>query len=78
MVYKPLDEKTYLQYLRIVGWTLKKGGKDWSLYDEKDVYVCTIKIAHGSRTKNEVIAHSVKKTENEFKDRGLKWPPSKK
>jgi len=39
--------------------------------------ICSIKISHGN-TKQEVIAPCVHRTEKEFKQRGLKWPPSKK
>ncbi len=78
MVYKPLDEKTYLQYLKIVGWSLKKGSVDYKLHDENGTFVCAIKISHGKKTKQEVVARSVHKTEQEFKERGLVWPPKKK
>lgn len=78
MVYKPLDEHVYLKYLKVVNWSLKKGGIDYNLYDENGVFICTIKIAHGKGKKKEVIAHSVHKTEQKFKEKGLKWPPKKK
>lgn len=78
MVYKPLDEKIYLQYLKIAGWSLKKGSIDYKLYDENGNFVCAIKISHGKKTKQEVVARSVHRTEQEFKGRGLKWPPKKK
>lgn len=78
MVYKPLDVKTYLKYLRLVGWGLKKGSVDWNLLDGNRNFLCSIKIAHGSCTKEEVIARSVHRTEQEFKKRGLSWPPQKK
>lgn len=78
MVYKPLDEKTYRQYLKIVGWSLDKGSIDYKLYDEKGHFVCAIKISHGKKTKQEVVARSVQRTEQEFKSRGLIWPPKKK
>lgn len=78
MPYKPLEEKTYRQYIKIVGWSLIKGGFDYNLYDEKGDFVCSIKIAHGKNTKQEVVAISVQKTEKAFKKRGLTWPPKKK
>jgi len=77
MVYKPLDEKKYLSYLRMVGWTLEKG-IDWKLRDESGHFICTIKISHSKRGKQEVVAHSVHKTKQEFTERGLSWPPQKK
>lgn len=77
MVYKPLDEKTYLRHLRSVGWNLKKGKIDHKLYDEHDKFVCSIKISHG-KTKQEIVARSIHRTEQEFKGRGLAWPPKKK
>ncbi len=46
MVYKLLDEKSYLQYLKLVGWRLKKGSVDYKLYDENGTFVCAIKISH--------------------------------
>lgn len=78
MTFKPLDEKTYLRYLRIVGWSLRKGSIDYKLYDDTDKFVCAIKISHGKKTKEEVVAMSVQKTAREFKERGLLWPPRKK
>ncbi len=78
MVYKPLEVRTYTKYLRLEGWRLEKGSVDWCLLDKNDAFVCAIKIAHGKRTKEEVVAYSVHKTEQEFKKRGLAWPPKKK
>jgi len=78
MVYKPLDENTYLKYLKAAGWVLEKGGIDYNLYDEKDIFLCSIKISHGKGKKREVVAHSVHKTEQKFKEKGLQWPPKKK
>ena len=62
----------------MVGFSLKKGGIDWNLYDENGDLLCSIKIAHGKNTKGEVVAHSVHKTERIFKEKGLSWPPKKK
>lgn len=79
MAYKPMEEKEYRKLFRIVRWSLLKSGFDYNLLDEKGKYVCSIKITHGKNTKGgETIAHCVKKTEKEFKQRGLKWPPKKK
>ena len=47
MAFKPMEESTYIAYLRIVGWSLAKAGIDYSLFDEKGTFVCTIKIGHG-------------------------------
>lgn len=46
MPYKPIEESAYLEYLKIVGWRLVKGGIDYNLFDEKNLFLCTIKIAH--------------------------------
>ena len=78
MVYKPLDRKRFLQYIKSVGWNLEKGGIDWNLYDEKNVFLCSIKIAHGKNTREEVIANSVDKVKKIFKEREWSWPPKKK
>lgn len=78
MTYKPLPVKKYLQYIRIAGWKLEKGKIDWNLYNDRDIFICSIKIAHGKNTTQEVIADSVKKTQRAFEERGLKWPPLKK
>jgi hypothetical protein len=78
VTYKPLDEKTYLSHLRIVGWHLKKGHVDWNLVDEHGAFICTIKIAHGKKIEKGVVARSVHRTEKEFKKRGWAWPPRKK
>jgi len=78
MVYTPLDESTYLEYLKAVNWVLRKGGIDYNLYDENGIFICSIKISHGKGKKREVAAFSVHKTKKKFKERGLKWPPKKK
>jgi len=78
MTYKPLAVKTYLAYIKCAGWSLKKGSVDWKLFDENGRLLCSIIIAHGKKTREEVIAHSVKKTERLFKLNGLIWPPKKK
>lgn len=70
MVYKPLDEKTYRKLLKIVGWDLIKGSIDYKLIDESNAFICAIKISHGKKSKQEVVAHSIHKTEQEFKKRG--------
>ena len=77
-MFKPLDEKIYQKYLRMVGWSLIKGSIDYKLYDDQSNFVCSIKISHGKNTKEEVVAMSVQKTVREFKVRGLLWPPRKK
>ncbi len=71
-------KKTYRKYLKIAGWHLVKGSIDYKLIDDKGTFICAIKIVHGKKTKQEVIAYSVQKTEQEFKKRGLSWPPQKK
>lgn len=78
MAFKPMEEGAYTSHLRIVGWRLTKAGIDYSLLDEKGMFVCTIKISHGKGKKREVVAPHVQKTEKKFKERGLKWPPQKK
>ncbi len=78
MAFKPIEENAYLAYLKLVGWRLTKAGIDYSLFDEKGIFVCTIKISHGKGKKREVIALCVQKTQKKFKERGLKWPPQKK
>lgn len=75
MPYKPMPFKKYLQCLKKAKWALEKGKIDWNLYNENNIFICSIKIAHGKRTKEEVIAASVKKTEKAFKERGLTWNP---
>ena len=77
MTYKPLSLKIFLQYIRTLGWTLKKGGKDWNLYNAEGQFVCSIIIAHGKKTKEEVVAYSVHKVEKFVKAKGLTWPPKK-
>ncbi len=79
MPFKPMPLKLFLSYIKSAGWTLSKGSIDHNLHDDKDGFACSIKITHGKNTKaNEIPAISVKKTENEFKKRGLSWPPKKK
>ena len=78
MPFKPMPTKKYLQYLKEAGWTLEKGGIDWSLKNPEGKYMCSIKIAHGKKQKNEVVGASVRKTEKAFTAKGEKWPPKKK
>jgi hypothetical protein len=79
MPFKPMPLRVFQEYLKMVEWELEKGKIDWNLYDEKKSFVCSIKIAHGKNTKtNEIVAHSIKKIEREFKKRRLVWPPRKK
>jgi hypothetical protein len=75
---KPLEERKYIAYLKLVSWSLVKSGFDYSLCDENGKYLCTIKISHSKGTKREVVPASIRKTEIEFKERGWKWPPEKK
>ena len=75
---KPLEERTYLAFLKLVGWRLDKGGMDYKLIDGEGHFLCAIKIMHAKGRKREVSAVSVRKTENEFKVRGWTWPPKKK
>jgi hypothetical protein len=77
VTYKPLPLKIFLQYVRALGWTLTKGGKDWNLYNEFGQFICSIIIAHGKKTKEEVVAYSVHKVEKIVKGKGLLWPPKK-
>ena len=78
MPYRPMPPQLYRKYIKMVGWSLEKGGIDWSLFNENGLFLCTIKIAHGKNTKEEVVADSVNKTIKIFKEKGLKWPPQKK
>lgn len=57
---------------------MEKGGIDWKLYDENGTFLCTIIIAHGKKSKEEIVAYSVQQTERICKKRGLQWPPKKK
>ena len=79
MAYKPMDAKEYQKLLKIVKWTLEKGGIDYNLRGDAGHFVCSIIITHGKNTKKgEIPAFCVRKTEKIFKGRGLKWPPKKK
>lgn len=69
MPYKPLEVKKYQQLLKKI---------NWNLYDENDIFICSIKIAHGKNTKEEVVAASVKKTKKACEEREITWPPQKK
>lgn len=79
MTFKPMPFKIFKNYIKVAGWTLSKGSIDHNLYDDQGDFACSIKITHGKNTKpNEIPALCVKKAENEFKKRGLTWPPRKK
>lgn len=67
-----------IESFKIVGWSLVKGDIDYKLQDEKGTFIGAIKIAHGKNSKQEIVAYSVDKTEQEFKKRGWSWPPQKK
>jgi hypothetical protein len=58
---KPLEERKYLAYLKLVGWTLKKGGIDYNLLDENGYFLCAIKIIHAKGKKREVSVSSIRK-----------------
>lgn len=75
---KPIPEHQYLKYLRLLGWRLEKGGIDYNLYNGNDLFLCSIKIAHGKGKKREIVAESVRKTERLCEKEGLTWPPRKK
>lgn len=75
---KPLEERKYLAFLKLVGWGLEKSGIDYNLVDDKGHFLCAIKIIHAKGKKREVSATSIRKTEQEFKERGWLWPPQKK
>jgi hypothetical protein len=76
MPFKPMSPKDFRNYLSLVNWRLEKSGIDWSVFDEQGKFVCSIIISHGNN-KQEVVAHSVHKVKKIFKEKGLKWPPSK-
>jgi len=75
---KPIPEKIFLRYLKMVKWTLEKGSIDYKLCDENGKFLHFIKISHGSQKKREVVPASVRSTEKAFKERGWSWPPNKK
>lgn len=56
MPYKPLPVKKFEQLIQAIGWRLEKGKIDYNLYDENDIFVCSIIVAHGKRAKSEVTA----------------------
>jgi hypothetical protein len=75
---KPLEERKYIAFLKMVEWSLEKGKIDYNLKDENGNFLCAIKIIHGKGKKREVSAISIRKTEAEFEERGWLWPPTKK
>ncbi len=46
-----MDESVYVKYLKMVAWRIEKGSIDYKLFNEKDEFLCTIKIAHGKKDK---------------------------
>lgn len=77
MPFKPMDETIVRKHLKVVEWKLIKGSIDYNLYDHNGKFVCSIKIEHGKNAKREVIAHSVHKIKQKFRERNLAWPPKK-
>lgn len=77
MVFKPMQPSDFKRYLNNVGWYLEKGGIDWSVFDDKGKFVCSIRISHGT-TKSEVPAFDIHKVKKHFIKRGMQWPPQKK
>ena len=74
-----MEAREFIKLLKIVGWSLKKSGFDYSLLNEKGKFLCTIKITHGKNTKgNEIPAIYIRKVEKIFEEEGMKWPPKKK
>ncbi len=79
MPFKPMPLRIFLGYIKLVAWKLEKGSVDYNLYDERNAFVCSIKVSHGKNTKaNDVVAQCVRKVERECKKRGLLWAPRKK
>jgi len=68
-MYRPIKLNHYLKWISQFGWSLRKGKIDWLLLDQNGHFVCTIKIQHPGP--KEVVAHSVKKTEQKLKERNL-------
>lgn len=74
-----MDSRDYLRLLKIVGWSLKKSGFDYSLLNAQGNFMCTIKITHGKHTKGkEIPAYHIKMTKRMLEQEGLQWPPKKK
>ena len=46
MAFKPMEAREFIKLLKIVGWSLKKSGFDYSMLNEKGKFLCTIKITH--------------------------------
>lgn len=63
---KPIEERKYNAYLKLVGWRLKKGSIDYNLLDEQGHYLCSIKVIHAKGKKREISSSSIRKTEKEF------------
>ena len=68
-MYKPIKLYRYIAWIRTFGWSVRRGKIDWLLLDENGNFVCTIKVQHPGP--EEVVAHSVRKTERWLKERGL-------
>ena len=75
---KPMPEQLFHRYLRMLGWSLLKGGIDYNLYDADKQFLCAIKIGHGKGKKREVVPASIRKVQRLCEEMGLLWPPRKK
>lgn len=70
MPYAPIKRRDFEKRLKELGWHLEKGSIDWKLYDERDKFVCAIKITHPG---NEIIPMHLQKVKKICQERGLSW-----
>ncbi len=68
-MYKPIKLRDYQKWIKQYDWSLHKAKIDWNLYDQKNKFVCYIKVRHPGP--KEVVADSVKRTERALKSKGL-------
>lgn len=71
MPFKPMPTRKFLKLLKRVGWTMVKGAYDWNLYDENEIFVCSVIRQHPGE--DVIVALSVAKVTKKLKERGLPW-----
>ena len=69
MTFKPIPVKQFEKRLKRLGFSWKKGGIDWNVYDADGIFVCSVKINHPGE--NVVSATSVQKFDRKLKERDM-------
>lgn len=68
MFKKVMTVKDFHKAIKAYGWTIKKGGIDWNVYDENGRFQCAVKPKHPPG--KEMTLSSVQRTVKKLKEAG--------